>query len=182
MHAIGQLHRFADTVFTLGMDDVENAIDEDYLIAGTMDSGPGEPVSAMARQPFAGAARYVANDAIMVASSIYVAYAGVLASLIIKRAPGLARQLLRQVLCQNPQGAEIRLPSDLHETIPSALLQSFWWCPRSFPLRALRVSDCGWSGLHSVRAVERALRGNRTHRPGPRHHDGGAHQISERAG
>jgi mannose-1-phosphate guanylyltransferase len=156
-HAIGQLRRFPDVVFTLGMDEVRDAVDEYFLMPGTLDAGPGEPVSAMARYPIVGAARHVANEGAMVASSIYVGCAGVLASLIIKNAPGLARQLARRVLRPSANPAEVRLSVDLRDAIPSARMRSFWWCPLSFPLRALRVTDCGWSGLHSVRAVERAF-------------------------
>lgn len=181
-YAIGQLHRFADTVFTLGMDNAENAIDEDYLIPGTLDLGPGEAVSGMSRHPSLGAERHIAHGGAMVASSIYVAYAGVLASLIIKHAPGLARRLVRQALFPSGKHVEVHLSVDLREALPSALLRSFWWCPLSFPLRALRISDCGWSGLHTARAVERALRGNRIRRPTPRRQDGGTHQVNERAG
>jgi hypothetical protein len=181
-YAIGQLRKFSNIVFTLGMDDAEDPIDEDYLIPGTLDLGPGEAVSAMARHRIVGAMRHVASGGAMVASSVYVAYAGVLASLIIKHAPGLARQLVRHVLCPSAKRAEIHVSVHLREAIPSALLRSFWWCPLSFPLRALRIADCGWSGLHSVRAFESALRGNRIRRSTPRHQDGGAHHVNERAG
>jgi mannose-1-phosphate guanylyltransferase len=180
--AIGQLHRFADKVFTLGMDDAENAVDEDYLIPGTLDSGPGEAVSGMARRPSLGTARHIAHGGAMAVSSIYVAYAGVLASLILKHAPGLARRLVREALCPSGKHAEVHLSGDLRETIPSALLRSFWWCPVSFPLRALRISDCGWNGLHSARAIERALRGNCIRRPTARRQDGDTHPLTERAG
>jgi mannose-1-phosphate guanylyltransferase len=153
--ALDQLHRtlpaIPEGVGTLGMIDIDDAVDEDYLVPRAGESGGGPTVMGMARRPAGWVAQHLRRHGAMVASGILTGYAGVFAAHIFKRWPTLADKLARSTEAAG-QG-EIRLRADMYRDLPNGLLRALRWWPPVFPQRALRVFGCGWRGLHTARAV-----------------------------
>jgi mannose-1-phosphate guanylyltransferase len=155
--ALDQLQRMLPTipegVGTLGMIDIDDAVDEDYLIPCKGESAGGSTVLGMARRPAGWVAQHLRRHGAMVASGILTGYAGVFAAHIFKRWPVLADKLAksREAAAQG----EVRLPADMYRDLPKSLLRSLKWWPPMFPQRALRAFGCGWRGLHTARAVSR---------------------------
>jgi mannose-1-phosphate guanylyltransferase len=80
-------------VATLGMVDVDDGVDEDYLVPGEATEGPGLAMLGMARRPVGWVAQHLRQHGAMVASGILTGYAGVFAEHIHKRWPGIAQAL-----------------------------------------------------------------------------------------
>jgi mannose-1-phosphate guanylyltransferase len=140
-------------VGTLGMIDIDCAIDEDYLVPCAAEAGPGLTVLGMAHRPVGWVAQHLRQQGAMVASGILTGYAGVFAAHIYRRWPELASALDR--LTEAATRGENRLRANLYRDVPRSVLRSLKWWPPMFPQRALRVFRSGWKGLHTARAVSR---------------------------
>jgi mannose-1-phosphate guanylyltransferase len=140
-------------VATLGMLDIDDGIDEDYLVPCEAQEGPGLAILGMARRPVGWVAQHLRQNGAMVASGILTGYAGVFAEHIHKHWPVLAQAL--SDFNAAAVGGENRLRADMCRGVPRSVLGSPRWCPPTFPQRALRVFRCGWRGLQTARAVSR---------------------------
>jgi hypothetical protein len=155
--AINQLQRLLpkipEGVGTLGMIDIEDGIDENYLVPFETRLGPGHAVQAMARRPAEWVARHLKQHGAMVASGILTGYARVFAMHASRRWPGLTRSLIR--VMRVAANGEKRFHADEHPEMSRSVLRSLRWWPPTFPQRALRVYRCGFRGLQTARAVAR---------------------------
>ncbi len=149
----GLLPRIPEGVGTLGMIDIEDGIDEDYLVPFETRVGPGQLVQAMARRPAGWVARHLRQRGAMVASGILTGYARVFAMHASRRWPGLTR-VLAQVMRVAANG-EKRFFADGYREMSRSIPRSVRWWPPTFPQRALRVYRCGFRGLQTARAVAR---------------------------
>ena len=140
-------------VATLGMIDIEDGIDENYLVPFETRLGPGQAVQAMARRPAEWVARHLRQHGAMVASGILTGYARVFAMHASRHWPRLTRKLAK-VMRVAARG-EKRFYADGCREMPRSVLRSLRWWPPAFPQRALRVYRCGFRGLQTARAVGR---------------------------
>jgi mannose-1-phosphate guanylyltransferase len=154
-HALSMLPRVSEGVATLGMVDMNEGIDEDYLVCARAGLGPGLVVDGFAHRPTAWVARRLKNQGAMIASGIMVGYAGAFAAHISKHWPGLTLKLTQLVAAASAAGEECEVPMLLQAGVPKHVLRSLRWNPPSFPQRVFCVRGCGWSGLKSAQAVER---------------------------
>jgi mannose-1-phosphate guanylyltransferase len=155
--ALEQLHAALPTISegvgTLGMIDIDDGVDEDYLVPCSTRVGAGSAVQAVARQPAGWVARHLRQHGAMVASGILTGYAGVFAAHIFKYRRDLAKALSK--VAGVSKGRENRLCADAYRGLPKSALYPLRWCPPTFPQRAFRVYRCGWRGLRTARAVAR---------------------------
>jgi hypothetical protein len=135
------------------MIDIDDGIDEDYLVPCGTKLGLVVAVQGMARQPAAWVAKHLRQHGAMVASGILMGYAGRFAAHICRRRPTIVKALA-EVLCE-AAGGENRLSEDAHREVSRSVRRSLRWWPPTLPLRAVPVYRCGWKGLHTVRAVAR---------------------------
>ncbi len=142
-------------VVTLGMVDIPDGIDEDYLVPGRAKDSPHWIVQAMARRPVPWVVRHLREHGAMTASGILIGYAGVFAAHVAKQWPGLTVKLSRAIARAVTSGTECRVPAALRDGVPGAVLRSLGWCAPAFSQRVLRVQHAGWSGLRSPRAIAR---------------------------
>lgn len=142
-------------VVTLGMVDLSDGIDEDYLVPDRAKGGTHWVVQGMARRPVPWVVRHLREHGAMTASGILIGYAGVFAAHVAKQWPGLTVKLTRAITRAVAGGTECRVPAALLTGVPGAVLRSLGWCAPAFPQRVLRVQHAGWSGLRSPRAVAR---------------------------
>jgi mannose-1-phosphate guanylyltransferase len=153
--ALAILPGVREGVVTLGMVDIDEGIDEDYLAVNRARTGAGFTVMGFARRPTSWTARHLVQQGAMIASGIMIGYAGVFAAHISKHWPGLTQILARQGAAAAAAGSECKLPMDLQRVVPKLTMKSLRWSPPMFPQRALPVFGSGWSGLRTQRAVER---------------------------
>src|SRR5271165_3397374 len=92
------LPRIPEGVGTLGMIDIDDGIDEDYLVPYGTRFGPVVGVQGMARQPAGWVAGQLRQHGAMVASGILTGYAGRFAEHIVKHRPTLVSALTK-VMC-----------------------------------------------------------------------------------
>jgi mannose-1-phosphate guanylyltransferase len=155
--ALDQLHALLpgieEGIATLGMIDIDDGVDEDYLVPIEAKGGPSLAVQGMAHRPVEWVAQHLRQHGAMVASGILTGYAGVFAAHIYNRWPDLAKALAKTKAAA--VGGENRLCADMYRDVPKSMLRSVRWWPPTFPQRALRVLRCGWRGLHTARAVSR---------------------------
>jgi hypothetical protein len=155
--ALRQLHallpKIPEGVGTLGMIDIEDGIDENYLVPSETRLGPGQPVQAMAHRPAEWVARHLRQHGAMVASGILTGYARVFAMHASMRWPGLTRALTQVI--RVAANCETRFHADGCREMSRSVLQSMRWWPPIFPQRALRVYRSGFRGLQTARAVAR---------------------------
>jgi mannose-1-phosphate guanylyltransferase len=151
----------ADGIVTLGMIGAETDVDENYLLLNASNGRPTIPgsvsVSGTARRPMESVARRLIQQGALVASDIYVGYASTLGRLIYKYWPTVTHKLLEHVSSSILPGVENRIPPSLTREALRAAPRASWDRSPWIPLRALRVAHCGWSGLHSPRAIERIV-------------------------
>jgi mannose-1-phosphate guanylyltransferase len=138
---------------TLGMVEIDDGVDEDYLVPCAANEGPGLAILGMARRPAGWVAQHLRQQGALVASGILTAYAAVFAEHIYKRWPALAKTLSE--FNAAAAGGENRLHAGMCRDLPRSVPPSLRWSPPLFPQRALRVLRCGWKGLHTARAVSR---------------------------
>jgi len=142
-----------ERVGTLGMIDIDEGIDEDYLVPRETKIGPGLAVQAMARQPARWVAQHLRRHGAMIASGILTGYAGTFAAHIVKQCPKLAKALSQ--VTRLAAGGENQFSAEIYRDAPRSVLRSLRWWPPTFPQRAFPVYRCGWRGLHTARAVAR---------------------------
>ena len=155
--ALAELPSVPEGAITLGMVDLEDGVDEDYLVVGRPRVGAGLSVEGFARRPVAWVARHLRQSGALVASGIMIGYAGVFAAHISKNWPGIAKKLSSLVSAAAAIGEECEIPSSLNRGVPPAVLHSLRWHPPAFPQRAFGVRGSGWSGLKSPRSVMRVV-------------------------
>jgi mannose-1-phosphate guanylyltransferase len=148
------LPRIPEGAGTLGMIDIEDGIDEDYLVPFDTRVGPGQAVQAVARRPVEWVARHLRRHGAMVASGILTGYARVFAMHATRRWPPEFTRKLTKVM-QVAANGEKRLYVDGHREMTRSVLRSLRWWPPTFPQRALRVHQCGFRGLQTARAARR---------------------------
>jgi mannose-1-phosphate guanylyltransferase len=155
--ALEQLHatlpKIPEGVGTLGMIDIDEGVDEDYLLPCTTTMGAGLALQAVARQPAGWVARYLRQRGAMVASGILTGYAGVFAAHIFKYRSTLAHTLIETTRMSS--GRENLLSADAYRGLSRSMLCPLRWYPPTFAQRALRVYRCGWRGLRTARATSR---------------------------
>ena len=153
--ALAVLPRIPECALTLGMIDLEDGIDEDYLIVSRADRTPGLVIQGMARRPVWWTAKHLRRQGAMIASGIQIGYAGAFAAHIFKYWPELAVRVMELTATSTKAGVEKELPAGLCRGGPSGLARALRWDSPLFPQRALCVYQCGWSGLQSARASAR---------------------------
>jgi mannose-1-phosphate guanylyltransferase len=156
-HAVSQLPSVPEGAATLGMLDVEDAVDENYLIVSPARIGRGLTVDGYARRPVAWVARHLKSQGALVASGIMIGYAGVFAAHISKYWPGISRKLTDLTRTAEITGAECDVPAALDRNVPKSILNSLRWRPPAFKQRVFGVCSSGWSSLSSPQAVARML-------------------------
>ena len=148
------LPRIPEGVGTLGMIDIDEGLDEDYLVPfGEARLGPGLAVQALARRPAAWVARHLRQNGAMVASGILSGPVRGFAMHAFKHRPGFGKAL-DMVLRASANGESLVFAQKTPELLRS-LQQPLPWWPPIFPQRAIRVYRCGFRGLKTARAVMR---------------------------
>lgn len=146
------LSTIPEGVATLGMIDIDEGVDEDYLVPSRTRAGPAVLVQGMARQPTRWVATHLRQHGAMVASGILTGYAGRFAAHILKHRPTLTSALTKVT---RAAGDESRLSVNMYRAMPKSSMRSLRWWPPMFPQLAFPVYRCGWKGLHTARAVAR---------------------------
>jgi hypothetical protein len=155
--AIADLPGVPEGAITLGMVDLEDGIDEDYLVVARPHAGQGFSVDGFARRPIPWVARHLKQSGALIASGIMVGYAGVFAAYISKNWPGITRKLSKVVSGAAAIGEECEIPASLNRGASPAVLKSLRWHPPAFPQRVFSVCSSGWSGLKSPRSIARRV-------------------------
>jgi hypothetical protein len=156
--ALFELPGIQEGAVTLGMVDLEEGADEDYLVVSRAQSGRGLKVDGFARRPVPWVARHLAQHGALVASGILIGYAGAFAEHISRNWwPGISNKLMRIVSAATAAGEECEISSSLNRGVPPAVLHSLRWHPPAFPQRVFGVRGSGWSGLRSPRSVARMV-------------------------
>jgi hypothetical protein len=93
----------------------------------------------------------------LVASGIFIGYAGVFAAHISKHWPGESKKLMQLSAAATARGEECKIPSVVSKGDPPALPESLRWRPSAFRQRVIGVCHSGWSGLKSPHAVARMV-------------------------
>jgi mannose-1-phosphate guanylyltransferase len=153
--ALALLPRVSEGIVTLGMVDMDEGVDEHYLVVGRGGTGAGIAVHGYARQPVPWIARYLRQQGAVVASGVLVGYAGVFAAHISRHWPGLTQRLATVSASAAAAGVETQMPARLSRNIPSTIIRALRWHAPSLAQRALLVRGCGWSTLNSAHAVAR---------------------------
>jgi mannose-1-phosphate guanylyltransferase len=153
--ALSILPGVREGVVTLGMVDIDEGIDEDYLAVARARIGAGFNVLGLARRPASWTARLLVQQGAMIASSIMIGYAGAFAAHISTHWPGLAQTLAKLGAAAAAMGSECEIPMNLQRGVPRPTMKSPRWNPPMFPQRAIPVMGSGWSGLRTQRAVGR---------------------------
>ena len=153
--AVNALPRVPQGALTLAMLDVEDGVDEDYLLVGPRGGGPGLGVLGMARRPTSWVARHLRKQGALIYSGIMVGYAGVFAAHTSKQWPGLTLKLHDIIEAATAISVESEISLQLSRGVPNPTLTSLRWHAPAFAQQAVYVHGCGWSGLRSARAVAR---------------------------
>jgi hypothetical protein len=153
--AVALLPTVPESVISLGMQDLDEGVDEDYLVPPKGEREFLQPLLGVARRPLPWIAGYLRAEGALVASRVTCSYARTLAAHICLVWPGLASTLLEHVLAGAGQPADAGLRITIPKGLPKAILRSRLWYPPALPQRAMRVTGCGWSGLRTARAVTR---------------------------
>jgi hypothetical protein len=154
---------------TLGMLDIDEGVDEDYMVLGRYQSGRGMAVRGIARRPTAWVARHLRRQGAVVSSGIMIGSAGVFAAHISKHWSAISHTLTSLAALAAAARLECAIPGRLQRRMPGPVLKSLRWHPPAFPQRVFTVCDSGWSGLKSPHAVARIaeIMANRIHRREP---------------
>ncbi len=150
-----ELPHIPERVATLGMVDIDEGVDEDYIVVGRARTGCSLAVDGIARRPTAWVARHLRRQGALVSSGIMIGYAGVFAAHILKNWPGISERLTTLVATAGAAKLECEIPKDLQHRIPASVLKSLRWQPPGFPQQVFAVYESGWSGLKSQYAVAR---------------------------
>jgi mannose-1-phosphate guanylyltransferase len=150
-----ELPHIPEGAATLGMIDIDEGVDEDYMVVDRGRRGRGFTVHGIARRPTAWVARHLRRQGAVVSSGIMIGYAGVFAAHILKHWPELSKRLATLVAGAGAAHMECEIPSSLQDRIPCSVLKSLRWHAPAFRQRVFTVCDSGWSGLKSPHAVAR---------------------------
>jgi mannose-1-phosphate guanylyltransferase len=150
-----ELPHIPEGAATLGMLDIDEGVDEDYMVVGRNRAGCGLTVHGIARRPTAWVARHLRRRGAVVSSGIMIGYAGVFAAHILKHWPEIRQRLTTLVAATAAAHLECEIPRSLQDRMPGSVLKSLRWHPPAFPQRVITVCDSGWSGLKSPHAVAR---------------------------
>ena len=142
-------------VATLGMADIDEAVDEDYLLLCRKATGPGLGVNGIVRRPTSWVARHLRRQGAVVASGILVGYAGAFAAHLSKHWPGVTARLLKVYRSSMAAQSECRISKSVIQSVPGPILRGMRWDAPAFPQRVFTVGQCGWSGLKSPHEVAR---------------------------
>jgi mannose-1-phosphate guanylyltransferase len=142
----------SEGILTLGI--IGFGVDEDYLVLRVPDDPPTVAVAFTAQRPTEWVAQNIVRRGGVVATGIYIATANALASLLYRYWPTLTHKILRHLKHSHVPGVENRIAPALAQEALRAASRPFWDRPPWLTLRAVRVANCGWSGLHSMRAIE----------------------------
>jgi hypothetical protein len=156
-HALAELPGVPEGAVTLGMLDLEEGVDEDYLLVSRARLGRSLRVDGFARQPVPWVARHLRQHGALVASGILIGYAGVFAAHISKHWPGVSKKLAQLNAAAVARGEECKIPSVVNKGDPRALPHSLRWRPSAFRQRVIDVCRSGWSGLKSPQSVARMV-------------------------
>jgi mannose-1-phosphate guanylyltransferase len=154
-HVASELPHIPEGAATLGMLDIDEGVDEDYMVVGRSRAGRGFTAHGIARRPTAWVSRHLRRQGAVVSSGIMIGYAGVFAAHISKHWPEVRRRLTTLIGAASAARMECRIPSCLQDRMPGSVLKSLRWHPPAFPQRVFIVCDSGWSGLKSPHAVAR---------------------------
>jgi mannose-1-phosphate guanylyltransferase len=152
---VAKLPDVPEGVATLGMVDIDEAVDEDYLLLCRKAGGAGLGVNGIVRRPTSWVARHLRRQGAVVASGILVGYAGVFAAHLSKCWPGVTARLLSLYRSSTATQSECRLSKAVTQTVPGPVMRGLRWDAPVFPQRVFRVGQCGWSGLKSPHEVAR---------------------------
>jgi mannose-1-phosphate guanylyltransferase len=147
------LPKIPEGVGTLGMIDIDDGIDEDYLLPCRTKAGPGLAVQAVAHRPAGWIARHLRQRGAMVASGILMGYAGTFAAHIAKHRPELIKAFAKAK--RAAAGGENQLSADVYRGARRSGAGALRWWPPAFPQRAFEVYRSGWRGLRTAGAVAR---------------------------
>lgn len=150
-----ELPHVPEGVATLGMIDIDEGVDEDYMLVGRVRGGRGLEVRGVARRPTAWVARHLRRQGAVVSSGIMVGYAGIFAAHLAKHWPEITRRLTNLLVVAGVDQLERVVPGSLQDHMPGSGPRSPRWNPPILPQRAFPVCDCGWSSLKSAQAVAR---------------------------
>ena len=180
-HALAELPAVPEGAVTLGMLDLEEGVDEDYLLVRRARTGRSLRVDGFARQPVPWVARRLRQHGALVASGILMGYAGVFAAHISKHWPGVSKKLTQLVAAAAARGEECKVPSVVNKGDSPALPHSLRWRPSAFQQRVIGVCRSGWSGLKSPQSVARMVE-FLSNRAAAEMHDGfGADDVDQAA-
>jgi hypothetical protein len=152
--ALYELPLAVDDVVTLGMTTTESVIDEDSLTLCASVGRPTGTVLMPRSDPRSSSVEGSAQRGALIASGIYIGYAGTLAMQLYKYWPTLTHELLRQLAGPLDRGGERRVPPSLAREALLAAPRQYWDRPPWVPRQVFRVNPCGWSGLRSSHAIE----------------------------
>jgi mannose-1-phosphate guanylyltransferase len=150
-----ELPHIPEGAATLGMLDIDEAVDEDYMVVGRARTGRGLAVHGIARRPTAWVARHLRRQGAVVSSGIMIGYADVFARHISRHWPEPRQRLAALVAAASAAHLECAIRSSLQDRMAGPVLKSLRWHPPAFPQRVYTVCDSGWSGLRSPHAVAR---------------------------
>ncbi len=153
--AARELAHVPEGVVTLGMLDIDEGVDEDYMMLSRAGVGSGLAVRGFARRPTAWVARHLRRHGAAVCSGIMIGRASIFAAQISKHWPGISQRLATLVTLAGAAQQECAMPPSLPYGMPGSVLKPLRWQPPAFPQRVFTVCDSGWSGLKSPHAVAR---------------------------
>ena len=110
-HGLAELPLTYEGIITLGMRDIEDNDDEDYLVVSRTNGVRGLQVDAFVRRPVPWVAAHLKREGALVASGVLIGYAGAFASYISKMWPGLSGQLAVLTSAACAGGDRMRHPS-----------------------------------------------------------------------
>ena len=152
-----ELPAIPEGVATLGMLDIHDGVDENYLLVSAPRIGRGLQIDGYARRPVPWVARYLKSHGALMASGILVGYAAAFAEHISRTWPGISTQLAKLADTAEIAGEECDVPSSLNRRVPPSVLRALRWHPPAFRQRVVSVARCGWSGLHSPQSVTQII-------------------------
>lgn len=153
--AASELPHIPEGVATLGMLDIDEGVDEDYMVLSRVRTGRGLVVQGIAQRPTAWVARHLRRQGAVVSSGIMIGYASTLATHIAKHWPRISQKITTLAAMAREAQRECEVSDSLQLRVPGAMLKSLRWRPPAFPQRVFTVCDSGWSSLKSPQAVTR---------------------------
>ena len=150
-----EIPRIEEGIVRLGMLDMDDPLDEDYLVVARPKSRPGLLASSFVRHPCPVVTRQLRGSGALVASQIVVGYAAALLTPLLERWLGLMQDLYEQM---RGSGAEYTLNAHRQPQQPSWRVSRYsLWHPMLVPQRIFPVRGSGWSSLKSPRSIDRVL-------------------------